>query len=94
MNAAFGQIGEIKIFQNEFKDSTKGLSYTDAEDVRAQKYKQKRKPKMAVAIPEDFDYLKESLDYNEVIIRDILRLKVENWAKFRHAIGVGTETSA
>jgi hypothetical protein len=48
---------------------------------------------MVVAIPAEFDYLKETLDYNEVVIRDVFRLKVENWAKFRHTIGVGTETS-
>ncbi len=47
---------------------------------------------MAVAIPADFDYLKEALNHDEVVIRDVFRLKVENWAKFRHAIGVGTET--
>lgn len=55
--------------------------------------KQKGKSKMGVAIPVDFDYLKESLVYNEVVIRDVFRLKVENWAKFRHTIAVGTETS-
>ena len=48
--------------------------------------------KMSIAIPEGFDYLKESLNNNEVLIRDVFRLKVENWVKFRHAIGVGTET--
>lgn len=47
---------------------------------------------MGVTIPVDFDYMKESLVYNEVIIRDVFRLKVENWVKFRHAIAVGTET--
>jgi hypothetical protein len=48
---------------------------------------------MAVAIPADFDYLKESLTYTETVIRDVFRLKVENWVKFRHTIAVGTETS-
>src|SRR5437773_10070717 len=47
---------------------------------------------MAVAIPEDFDYLKESLEYNEVIIRDVISLEVNNWARFRHSIGVGTDS--
>lgn len=48
---------------------------------------------MAVAIPADFDYLKESLEYNEVIIRDVFCLEVKNWARFRHAIRVGTDTA-
>lgn len=48
---------------------------------------------MSVAIPADFDYLKESLIYTEMVIRDVFRLKVENWVKFRHTIAVGTETS-
>ena len=48
---------------------------------------------MAVVIPVDFDYRKELLIYNELIIRDVFRLKIENWAKFRFSIHVGTDTS-
>lgn len=48
---------------------------------------------MGVVIPADFDYRKEPLIYNELIIRDVFRLKVENWVKFRFSIQVGTETS-
>jgi hypothetical protein len=46
---------------------------------------------MAIPIPPDFDYLKEGIDGNELVVRDCFRLKIENWAKFRHAIGVGTD---
>jgi hypothetical protein len=48
---------------------------------------------MGVAIPPDFDYRKELLNYNELIIRDVFRLRVENWTKFRFSIQVGTETT-
>lgn len=48
---------------------------------------------MGVVIPADFDYRKELLNYNELVIRDVFRLKVENWTKFRFSINVGTETT-
>lgn len=48
---------------------------------------------MGVVIPPDFDYRKELINYNESIIRDVFRLKIENWAKFRFSIQVGTETT-
>ena len=48
---------------------------------------------MSIAIPANFDYLKEKLDYNERVVRDVFRLNVENWAKFRYTIAVGTRTS-
>lgn len=48
---------------------------------------------MGIAIPPNFDYRKELLNYNELVIRDVFRLKVENWTKFRFSIHVGTETT-
>lgn len=48
---------------------------------------------MGVVIPVDFNYRTELLNYNELIIRDVFRLKVENWVKFRFSIHVGTDTS-
>jgi hypothetical protein len=47
---------------------------------------------MPIPIPPDFDYKKEMIDPNEIIVRDVLGLNVENWAKFRYTIGVGTKT--
>jgi hypothetical protein len=47
---------------------------------------------MAIPIPSDFDYKKEMIDPNELIVRDFFGSNVENWAKFRYAIGVGTKT--
>ena len=46
---------------------------------------------MAIPIPQDFDYRKEQIDANERIVRDVFHLHVENWARFRYAIGVGSD---
>jgi hypothetical protein len=46
---------------------------------------------MAIPIPPDFDYRKEHIDDYEILVRDVFGLNVENWAKFRYAIGVGTD---
>mgnify|MGYP000984663830 CR=1 FL=1 len=48
---------------------------------------------MAVAIPADFDFRLIPLDVNELYIRDVLGLKIEHWAKFRHAINIGNDAS-
>ncbi|MBU0519685.1 hypothetical protein KJ564_12215, partial [bacterium] len=45
---------------------------------------------MARKIPDDFDVSKEKLVTFETIIRDDLKLNIENWAKFRYTINVGT----
>ena len=49
---------------------------------------------MAIKIPEDFDARKQNLDGCEADIRDTLGLHITNWCKFRHAIRVGTDSSA
>jgi hypothetical protein len=45
---------------------------------------------MAIPIPPDFDYHKEQMDDYEKLVRDVFHLNVENWAQFRHTIGVYT----
>lgn len=47
---------------------------------------------MARKIPSDFDYKNENLDSNETYIRDILKVKIENWAKFRYSIYAGNNS--
>jgi hypothetical protein len=46
---------------------------------------------MAVPIPGDFDVRQEELDANETFIRDVLGLRIENWARFRYTIHLGLE---
>jgi hypothetical protein len=48
---------------------------------------------MAIAIPPSFDYLKEQLDVNESIARDVFHLDIASWAKFRSTIAVGNHVS-
>ncbi|MBK5277235.1 MAG: hypothetical protein JJE09_00060 [Bacteroidia bacterium] len=48
---------------------------------------------MARSIPSQFNYLDEDLDENETLIRDTLKLSIENWAKFRYAINIGIDSS-
>lgn len=48
---------------------------------------------MTRPIPPDFDYRKEHLDINERAVRDVFRLDVDNWARFRYAINVGNDSS-
>jgi len=43
-------------------------------------------------VSEDFDYKNCNLDLSERYIRDNLGLDIENWAKFRHGIYVGTDS--
>ncbi len=47
---------------------------------------------MAISIPPDFDHKKELIDPNEIVVRDVFGSNVENWAKFRYIIAVGTKT--
>lgn len=47
---------------------------------------------MARIIPADFDVFKELIDVNEQIIRDILKVNVNNWAKFRYSIYAGNSS--
>lgn len=49
---------------------------------------------MAIPIPNNFDYKLISLDPIEAEIRDSLNINIENWAKFRHTIAAGTNSSA
>ena len=44
---------------------------------------------MARIIPADFDVFNELIDVNEQIIRDVLKVKVNNWEKFRYTIYAG-----
>src|SRR5438128_1714026 len=46
---------------------------------------------MPIPIPTDFDYHQQPLDVLEMFTRDAFGLNIENWAKFRHAIAVGTD---
>ncbi len=46
---------------------------------------------MAIALPADFDYRKADIDQFEQLVRDAFQLNVENWARFRHVIGLGTD---
>lgn len=47
---------------------------------------------MARIIPSDFDVNKEALDLNEIFIRDVLKVKIDYWAKFRFSIHVGNSS--
>lgn len=47
---------------------------------------------MARIIPSDFDANKEALDSNELLIRDTLNVKIDNWAKFRFSIHTGNSS--
>jgi hypothetical protein len=47
---------------------------------------------MARTIPSDFDVFKEHLDQNELVIRDSLKVKINNWAKFRYSIYAGNNS--
>ncbi len=47
---------------------------------------------MARIIPADFDVFNELIDVNEQIIRDVLKVKVNNWAKFRYSIYAGNSS--
>ena len=44
---------------------------------------------MAIPIPDDFDVMRQNLDANETYVRDVLRVNIENWARFRHTIDLG-----
>ena len=46
---------------------------------------------MPMPIPKDFDYHQLVLDPLESFTRDAFGLNIENWAKFRHTIAVGTD---
>lgn len=48
---------------------------------------------MALKIPIDFDYKSIPLDPLELKIRDELKIDISFWAKFRHNINVGTNSS-
>ncbi len=47
---------------------------------------------MARIIPPNFDVNKEALDSNELVIRDTLKVKIVNWAKFRFSIYAGNSS--
>ncbi len=49
-------------------------------------------PKTMNPIPADFDLASQQLDRNEVYARDTLGITMENWARFRHAVAVGTHS--
>jgi hypothetical protein len=44
-------------------------------------------------LPTNFDPRQLQLDPNEIFIRDVLGIDLTAWARFREAIGVGTESS-
>lgn len=46
---------------------------------------------MARKIPIDFDVFKEQLDSCEVFVRDVLKVNIEGWAKFRFSIYAGND---
>jgi hypothetical protein len=46
---------------------------------------------MAIPIPPDFDFRKEIIDPFEHIVRDAFHMPVDNWARFRYTIGIGTD---
>ena len=48
---------------------------------------------LAIKIPRNFSVAREQLDANEQIIRDLLKLDVTNWAKFRYTIAVGNNAN-
>jgi hypothetical protein len=39
----------------------------------------------------DFDVTNEELEYKEAYTRDILEVKIDNWAKFRHIVSAGID---
>jgi hypothetical protein len=49
---------------------------------------------MAIPIPNNFDYKLIALDDLEIETRDSLAVNIENWAKFRHVIAAGTDSSS
>ncbi len=46
---------------------------------------------MVSKIPQTFDFTRELLDPHETFIRDVLKLDIEEWAKFRWIINCGTD---
>ncbi|MEE9271167.1 MAG: hypothetical protein V3V49_13005, partial [Candidatus Krumholzibacteria bacterium] len=46
-----------------------------------------------IKLPKGFNYRKVTLDVAETHIRDVLKVNVENWVKFRYAIHVGNNAS-
>jgi len=48
---------------------------------------------MALKIPINFSVHTQELDTNETLIRDTLKLKIENWARFRYTINIGNDAS-
>lgn len=48
---------------------------------------------MAIEVPADYDVNAVTLDVYETYFRDILRLDIANWAKFRHTIYIGNNSA-
>lgn len=48
---------------------------------------------MPLKIPPSFDVYSEALDIYEKFIRDHLKLKIVNWAKFRYTINIGNSAA-
>lgn len=45
-----------------------------------------------IPIPEDFSLKDQNLDSNEIFARNILGIKMNNWAHFRHAVAEGNQS--
>lgn len=48
---------------------------------------------MAIKVPKGFNYKNIALDTLEMEVRDMLKINIENWAKFRHRIKVGVSST-